>query len=443
VKASDTLPQAPPPSPDRLDPGARGAHDAPWTTATDLRTQCCIAGGGPAGLVLGFLLARAGVEVIVLEKHADFLRDFRGDTIHPSTLTVLQDLGLLEAFLRLPHQEITELTGDVYGEPVTIADFRHLPAPGNFLVLIPQWDFLDFIADQARAFPNFSLRMGSKAVGLLEEDGKVVGPAHRGRRPHGVDPRDLVVGADGRHTTVREAAGLRTEDVGAPIDVLWFSLPRDAATDPSRTGGTIRPGAMLVTLNRDTYWQCAYVIPKGSVAPLQAQGIEAFRRKVAGIADFLADDVGRLASWDDVKLLQVQINRMPQWSRPGLLCIGDAAHAMSPVGGVGINLAIQDAVAASNLLAQPLREGRLTADDLAAVQRRRDWPAKRDAARAGRHPQRGAVAHPGAQRRAGSVPLPVKLLQRLPLLRRLPARMVGIGVRPERVRTAPVAPPRR
>jgi 2-polyprenyl-6-methoxyphenol hydroxylase-like FAD-dependent oxidoreductase len=409
----------------------------------DLRTQCCIAGGGPAGLVLGFLLARAGVEVIVLEKHADFLRDFRGDTIHPSTLTVLQDLGLLEAFLRLPHQEITELSGDVYGEPLTIADFRHLPPPGNFLVLIPQWDFLDFIADQARAFPNFSLRMGSKAVGVLEEDGQVVGVrTEEDGRPVSIRC-DLVVGADGRHTTIREAAGLRTEDVGAPIDVLWFSLPRDAARDPSRTGGTIRPGAMLVTLNRETYWQCAYVIPKGSVAPLQAQGIEAFRRKVAGIAEFLADDVHRLASWDDVKLLQVQINRMPQWSRPGLLCIGDAAHAMSPVGGVGINLAIQDAVAASNLLAQALREGHLTADHLAAVQRRRDWPA--------RVTQRAQIAihnevlSPILARSdaPAAVPLPVKLLQRLPLLRRLPARMVGIGVRPERVRTRPVAVPRR
>jgi 2-polyprenyl-6-methoxyphenol hydroxylase-like FAD-dependent oxidoreductase len=411
--------------------------------ATDLRTQCCIAGGGPAGLVLGYLLARAGVEVIVLEKHADFLRDFRGDTIHPSTLTVLQDLGLLQAFLRLPHQEITELTGDVYGEPVTIADFSHLPAPGNFLVLIPQWDFLDFIADQARAFPNFSLRMGSKAVGLLEEDGRVVGVrTGEGDRTLAIRT-DLVVGADGRHTTIRDVAGLRTEDLGAPIDVLWFSLPRNAATDPSRTGGTIRPGAMLVTLNRDTYWQCAYVIPKGSLAHLQAQGIEAFRRTVAGIADFLADDVGRLASWDDVKLLQVQINRMPQWSRPGLLCIGDAAHAMSPVGGVGINLAIQDAVAASNLLAQPLREGRLTADDLAAVQRRRQWPAKvTQSIQVAIHDEllSPILARSDAP---ASVPLPVKLLQRLPLLRRLPARLVGIGVRPERVRTAPVVAPRR
>jgi 2-polyprenyl-6-methoxyphenol hydroxylase-like FAD-dependent oxidoreductase len=309
-------------------------------------------------------------------------------------------------------------------------------------VLIPQWDFLDFIADQARAFPNFSLRMGSKAVGLLEEDGRVVGVrTGEGDRTLAIRT-DLVVGADGRHTTIRDVAGLRTEDLGAPIDVLWFSLPRNAATDPSRTGGTIRPGAMLVTLNRDTYWQCAYVIPKGSLAHLQAQGIEAFRRTVAGIADFLADDVGRLASWDDVKLLQVQINRMPQWSRPGLLCIGDAAHAMSPVGGVGINLAIQDAVAASNLLAQPLREGRLTADDLAAVQRRRQWPAKvTQSIQVAIHDEllSPILARSDAP---ASVPLPVKLLQRLPLLRRLPARLVGIGLRPERVRTVPVAPRR-
>ncbi|MGZ5180143.1 MAG: FAD-dependent oxidoreductase [Ramlibacter sp.] len=403
-------------------------------------TQCCVAGGGPAGLVLGYLLARAGVDVVVLEKHADFLRDFRGDTIHPSTLTVLDDLGLLEAFLRLPHQEVTELTGDIYGERVTIADFRHLPPPGGFLVLIPQWDFLDFIAAQARQLPSFGLRMGATAEGLVEEDGAVVGVHVReGDRRYAIRA-DLVVGADGRHTTIREAAGLPTEDIGAPIDVLWFRLPRDAARDPARTGGTIRPGAMLVTLNRETYWQCAFVIPKGSLARLQQQGIAAFRDRVAGLADFLAGAVGALGSWDDVKLLQVQINRMPRWFRRGLLCIGDAAHAMSPVGGVGINLAIQDAVAASNLLAQPLREGRLTVDDLAAVQRRRQWPAQ-VTQRAQVAIQNELLSPVLARTEApASVPLPVRLLQRLPLLRRLPARLVGIGVRPERVRTKPVAP---
>ena len=404
----------------------------------DLATQCVIAGGGPAGMLLGYLLARAGVEVLVLEKHDDFLRDFRGDTIHPSTLTVLQDLGLYDAFMRLPHQEVQELTGDVYGEQVTIADFRHLSTPGRCLVLIPQWDFLDFIAAQAKRLPRFSLRMGAKALGVVEDEGRVVGvKVQQGGREFTVRA-DLVVGADGRHTTIRESAGLATEDLGAPIDVLWFTLPRDSARDPATTGAVLRAGAMLVTLNRDTYWQCAFVIPKGSLEQLQQRGIEAFRNKIAGLADFLARSAPILHSWDEVKLLQVQINRMPRWYREGLLCIGDAAHAMSPVGGVGINLAIQDAVATSNFLAQPLREGRLAVADLAAVQRRRDWPT--------RVTQRAQVAvqdevlSPILARSEApvTVPLPVRLLQRLPLLRRLPARLVGIGVRPERVRTGAV-----
>jgi 2-polyprenyl-6-methoxyphenol hydroxylase-like FAD-dependent oxidoreductase len=401
------------------------------------RTECVIAGGGPAGLVLGYLLARAGVEVVVLEKHDDFLRDFRGDTIHPSTLTVLQDLGLLEAFLELPHQEVRELTGDVYGETVTIADFTHLAAPRPFMVLIPQWDFLDFIADQARALPNFALRMGAKALGVIEEGGRVVGvnvqTAQGGYAIHA----DLVVAADGRHTTLRDSAGLASEDLGAPIDVLWFRMPRDAARDPTRTGGTIRPGAMLVTLNRDDYWQCAFVIPKGRLEALQAQGIEAFRGRVCAIAPFLTAASATLTSWDDVKLLSVQISRMPRLYRDGLLCIGDAAHAMSPIGGVGINLAIQDAVAASNLLAEALRDKRLTSADLAAVQRRREWPA-RVTQRAQMAVQNRVLAPVLAGTAAPtSVPLPVRLLQRLPLLRRLPARLIGIGVRPERVLGAP------
>ena len=402
-----------------------------------LRTQCCIAGGGPAGLVLGYLLARAGVQVIVIEKHADFLRDFRGDTIHPSTLTVLDDLGLLEAFLELPHQEVRELVGDVYGESVPFADFSHIDAPRPFMVLIPQWDFLDFMADQARSLPNFSLRMGAAALGVIEEGGAVVGvnvqTAEGGFAIHA----DLVVAADGRHTTLRESAGLASTDLGAPIDVLWFSIPRDPANDHSQTGGSIRPGALLVTLNRGDYWQCAYVIPKGSLDKLQALGIEAFRDRVGEIAPFLAAATDTLKDWDQVKLLSVQISRMPRWWRNGLLCIGDAAHAMSPVGGVGINLAIQDAVAASNLLADALRESRMTSDDLAAVQARRDWPA--------RVTQRVQVAIQNevlAPVLAGTVapstlPLPLRMLQRLAVLRRLPARLIGIGVRPERVETSP------
>jgi len=406
------------------------------------RTDCCIAGGGPAGLMLGYLLARAGVKVIVLEKHDDFLRDFRGDTIHPSTLTVLDDLGLLDAFLALPHQEVRELTGDVYGHSVTIADFTHLAAPRPFMVLIPQWDFLNFIAAQARRLPNFSLRLGAKALGVIEDGTAVVGvnveSAHGGFAIHA----DLVVAADGRHTSLRGSAGLASEDLGAPIDVLWFRVPRDAAHDPSLTGGTIRPGAMLVTLNRGDYWQCAFVIPKGRLEALQAQGIAAFRERVSGVAPFLAAAAtAALTSWDDVKLLSVQISRMPRWYRDGLLCIGDAAHAMSPVGGVGINLAIQDAVATANLLAEALREKRLRPDDLAAVQRRREWPA-RVTQQAQIAVQNEVLAPVLAGTAApADLPLPLKLLQRLPLLRRLPARLVGIGVRPERVRTPPYQQP--
>ena len=396
-------------------------------------TQCCIAGGGPAGLMLGYLLARAGVRTTVLEKHDDFLRDFRGDTIHPSTLTVLDDLGLLEDFLRLPHQEIAELTGEVYGQVVTLADFRHLPAPRPFLVLVPQWDFLDFIAQRARQLSGFELRMGAKATAVIEEGGRIAGVQVQDREGSFAIRADLVVAADGRHTTLRDSAGLACEDLGAPIDVLWFHLPRNAG-HPSRTGGVIQPGAMLVTLNRDSYWQCAFVIPKGSLARLQDEGIAAFRRRVAATAPFLADAVDRLAGWDDIKLLSVQINRMPRWFREGLLCIGDAAHAMSPVGGVGINLAIQDAVAAANQLARPLREGRVRIEDLEAVQRRREWPT--------RVTQRLQVAvqdevlSPVLARSDAPArpPMAIRLLQRLPLLRRLPARVIGIGVRPERVR---------
>lgn len=413
---------------------ATAPGDAP---AAEESTQCCIAGGGPAGLLLGYLLARAGVRVTVLEKHADFLRDFRGDTIHPSTLTVLQDLGLLEDFLALPHDEVQELVADVFGRLVTLADFRHLPAPRPFMVLVPQWDFLDFIADRARPLPGFTLHMGARAEAVIEKGGAVVGVQVQGPGRRWRVRADLVVAADGRDSTLRRSAGLRTRDVGAPIDVLWFRLARDEQRHPARSGGIMRPGAMLVMINRGSYWQCAYVIPKGSLASLQVQGIAPFRERVAAIAPFFAREVQALAGWDDVKLLNVQITDLPTWHRKGLLCIGDAAHAMSPVGGVGINLAIQDAVAAANLLAVPLREGRLGEADLAAVQKRRHWPA--------RVTQRAQVAVQDelltpllARRDAPSrPPLAVTLLERLPMLRRLPARLVGIGVRPERVRDGP------
>jgi 2-polyprenyl-6-methoxyphenol hydroxylase-like FAD-dependent oxidoreductase len=399
-----------------------------------LATQCCIAGGGPAGLMLGFLLARAGVDVIVLEKHHDFLRDFRGDTIHPSTLTILQDLGLLDEFLKLPHDEVRELTGDVYGEIVTLADFSHLQAARPFLVLVPQWDFLDFIADEARRLPKFRLLMDTKAERVIEREGAVVGVEATSQDGPLQVTADLVVAADGRHTTLRGSAGLEAVELGAPIDVLWFRLPRDAQRHPARTGGLLRPGAMLVMLDRGSYWQCAFVIPKGSLSALQAEGLPAFRARIAAIAPYLAPELETLADWDDVKLLTVQITDLPRWYRPGFLCIGDAAHAMSPVGGVGINLAIQDAVAACNLLAAPLREHRLAPADLEKVQKRRHWPA--------RVTQRAQVAvqdevlSPVLARHDAPAqpPAAVRLLQRFPRLRRLPARLVGIGVRPERVR---------
>ena len=401
------------------------------------RTECCIAGGGPAGLMLGFLLARAGVQVVVLEKHLDFLRDFRGDTIHPSTLTVLDDLGLLDEFLTLPHQEIRELGADVFGHTLTIADFTHLPAARPFMVLVPQWDFLDFIAAKASALPNFTLRRGTKATGVIEQDGRVRGVALESANGPSQVLADLVVAADGRHTTLRGSAGLASEDLGAPIDVLWFRLARDPRTDRSQTGGIMRAGAFLITLNRDDYWQCAYVIAKGGFEALRNEGIAAFRARVAAVAPFLEPALEALASWDPVSLLAVQISRMPRWYRDGLLCIGDAAHAMSPVGGVGINLAIQDAVAASNLLAEALREHRLTTDDLAAVQKRRDWPA-RVTQRLQVAIQNQLLAPVLAGGRApADLPLPLQLLQRFPMLRRLPARMVGMGVRPERVATRP------
>jgi 2-polyprenyl-6-methoxyphenol hydroxylase-like FAD-dependent oxidoreductase len=406
-----------------------------------LHTDCCIAGGGPAGMMLGYLLARAGVAVVVLEKHLDFLRDFRGDTIHPSTLTVLDDLGLLNDFLALPHQEVRELVGEVYGQLVTIADFTHTSAPRPFLVLVPQWDFLDFIADQARRLVNFSLHMGAQALAVIEQDGQVVGVNAQTAEGRLTVHADLVVAADGRHSSLRGSAGLISEDLGAPIDVLWFRLARDPAQDRSQTGGIIAPGALLVTLNRDTYWQCAYVIPKGSFESVKAGGIASFRARLQDMAPFLAAALPELDDWNEVSLLSVQVSRLPRWYRDGLLCIGDAAHAMSPVGGVGINLAIQDAVAASNLLTDALREHRLRTDDLAAVQRRRDWPARvTQRAQIAIHNELLAPVLAG-QPAPATLPLPLRLLQRLPRLRRLPARLIGIGVRPERVRTRPHFPP--
>jgi 2-polyprenyl-6-methoxyphenol hydroxylase-like FAD-dependent oxidoreductase len=396
--------------------------------------RCCIVGGGPAGMMLGLLLARAGVDVQVLEKHADFFRDFRGDTIHPSTLEVIRELGMLDAFLALPHQEVQELVGNVYGAPVTIADFRHVGAYSRFLAFMPQWDFLSFLATQARRFPRFALRMQTEATDLIETATGVCGV--KALTPGGLLDihADLVVGADGRHSVVRRRAALETEELGVPIDVLWFRLPRKSG-DRAETAGYVRRGSFFVAINRDEYWQCGFVIPKDAFEAMQAEDISAFRDRIARAAPFLAPVVGALESWDAVKLLTVQVDHLRRWFKPGLLCIGDAAHAMSPVGGVGINLAIQDAVAAANILAAPLRRGPASVADLQAVQRRREWPA--------RMTQRVQVAvqdrviarvlQGNATELAPRLPLALRMLRAFPVLRRIPARLVGIGIRPEHV----------
>ena len=329
-----------------------------------MRTRCCIAGGGPAGMMLGFLLARMGVDVVVLEKHADFLRDFRGDTIHPSTLEIMYELGILDDFLKRPHQEVRHLTGQIGNETIAVADFTHLPTHCKFLGLMPQWDFLDFIVEQARRYPSFHLKMQAEVTDLLEEGGRVVGV--QARSPEGMlEVRaDLTIGADGRHSVVRERAGLSVLNLGAPMDVLWMRVSRQP-TDPGQTFGRFDTGRILVFLNREDYWQVAYVIPKGKPTTCGNRGCQPFARNWSGWRPFLENRVEELRDWDDIKLLTVAVDRLRRWFRPGLLCIGDAAHAMSPIGGVGINLAIQDAVATANILGERLRLGTVNEGDLA------------------------------------------------------------------------------
>jgi 2-polyprenyl-6-methoxyphenol hydroxylase-like FAD-dependent oxidoreductase len=398
-----------------------------------ISTTCCIAGGGPAGMMLGFLLARAGIDVIVLEKHKDFFRDFRGDTIHPSTLELMHELGLLDEFLKIPHQEVSRLTFQVGAERIPMVDFRHLPTRCKFVALMPQWDFLDFIAKQGRRYPHFQLRMETEATGLITEGDRVVGL--RAKTPAGdLEIRAaLAVGCDGRHSTVRQSAKLEVEDVGAPIDVLWFRLSRKTS-DTEASGGHIEAGKMLVTLNRGDYWQCAYVIPKGGIETVKREGLAAFRDRVSEIEPFLKDRVGELHSFDDIKLLTVAIDRLRQWHRPGLLCIGDAAHAMSPVGGVGVNLAVQDAVAAANILAEPLRASGVTSVHLAAVQARRAFPMQ-VIQRMQVIVQNKLLSPALASRERPKPPLVMRLIQWFPVLRRIPARIVGLGVRPEHIET--------
>jgi 2-polyprenyl-6-methoxyphenol hydroxylase-like FAD-dependent oxidoreductase len=398
-----------------------------------LRTRCCVVGGGPAGMMLGFLLARMAVDVVVLEKHPDFLRDFRGDTIHPSTLEIMYELGILDEFLRRPHQEVRQLAGQIGTETVAIADFTHLPTHCKFLGLMPQWDFLNFIVGQAEKYPSFRLRMQAEVTGIIEESGTVTGV--KAKTPAGdLEVRaDLIVGADGRHSIVRESAGLSVLDLGSPMDVLWMRMSRQP-DDPGQTFGRFDSGRILVFLNREEYWQIAYVIPKGKADEMRQQGLPAFRQELIRLGPFLQSRVDELRDWDDIKLLTVAVDRLSRWFRPGLLCIGDAAHAMSPIGGVGINLAIQDAVATANILGERLRQGTVGLGDLQAVQRRRSFPT-RATQRMQVFVQNNVIRRVLGRAKPLTPPWPIKLLGRWKFLQRIPARVVGMGFRPEHVKT--------
>ncbi len=401
-------------------------------TAQRVETTCCIAGGGPAGMMLGYLLARAGVSVTVLEKHKDFFRDFRGDTVHPSTLELMYELGLLNELLEIPHQQLTSVGGRFGDFSFQTADFRHLPVHAKFVALMPQWDFLNFLSERAQRFATFRLLMEHEAVELLHDAGKVTGV--HARNPGGeIEIRsDLVIGCDGRHSTIRRAGGLEVLESGVPIDVLWFRISR-SDSDPEQLLGNINYGQVLVLINRSNYFQAGLIIAKGSFEQIKQRGLAEFREQILRIAPFLGDRVEEIRDWDQVNLLTVQINRLRQWHRPGLLCIGDAAHAMSPAGGVGINLAIQDAVATANLLARPLLEKRVTEVLLAQVERRRDFPT--------RVTQRLQVtAHKGMARifknpGPARAPWQLKAAVRTPGLQRAVGRLIGLGVRPEHIQS--------
>jgi len=382
-------------------------------------------------MMLGYLLARAGVRTVVLEKHGDFLRDFRGDTVHPSTLRIMDELGLLDAFLARPHQRLRALSGWFGAERIELADFGGLPARYAFIAMMPQWEFLDFLAGHAAKLPAFTLRMRANVTGLVTApDGRVTGVRGEGADGPFEIGAACTIGCDGRHSVVRAAAGLALEDVGAPIDVLWFRVGRDPSSEDSSLA-RIAPGRIVVTLDRGDYWQCAFVIPKGGADALRREPIENFRAQVLEAAPLLAPHIADVRSWDDAKLLTVKIDRLTRWSKPGLLCIGDAAHAMSPVGGVGINLAIQDAVATANLLAAKLEDGDPTADELDAVRRRRLWPTK--ATQAIQVAIQERVLVPVMAGAAPRPPWPMRIVSAIPALRRVVARVIGLGVRPEHV----------
>ena len=394
-----------------------------------LETRCVIVGGGPAGMMAGYLLARAGVRVAVLEKHADFNRDFRGDTIHPSTLELMYELGLLDEFLKQPHQELRELRAVVNGQVVPAADFTKLPTRCKFIAFMPQWDFLNFLSSHAKRFPTFQLFMEAEVVDLLMEDSRVFGVRAKTASGELEIRADLVIGADGRHSTVHTRAGLEQREFGVPIDVLWMRISKKQG-DPKQTLGFFQHGKLVVLLDRDDYWQCGFVIPKGAFDEIKDRGLAQFQNDIVSFAGFLRDRVAELDDWSKIKLLTVQVNRLREWCCEGLLCIGDSAHAMSPAGGVGINLAIQDAVATANLLAEKLQRGPVHVGDLRTVQARREWPTRLiQGMQIFIH--RRVVTGRTSDEKKTSLPFVLRLLKWFPILRQLPARFIGLGPRPE------------
>jgi 2-polyprenyl-6-methoxyphenol hydroxylase-like FAD-dependent oxidoreductase len=389
-------------------------------------------------MMLGFLLARAGIDIVVLEKYPDFFRDFRGDTIHPSTMEILDELGLLDEFLKLPHQEVHQLSGVIGGEEITIADFSHLNAKCPFIALIPQWDFLNFIVAHARRYPSFHLMMETEATDLVDENGRVAGIRAKARDQSLEIHADLVIAADGRHSTLRDRSGLQADSFGAPMDVLWFRLSRRAG-DPGQVFGRVDQGKMMIMLDRGDYWQCGFLIRKGDFENIKQRGVDAFHQDIVIVAPFLLDRTSEIRDWDQVSLLTVAVDRLREWYKDGLLCIGDAAHAMSPIGGVGINLAIQDAVAAAKILTPCLQQTRVAIENLQAVQQRREPPTRRTQ-QLQILIQNNLITH--ILGRPGRMKLPwiLRIARHLPILTRIPARIVGIGFCPEHVAREPVAP---
>jgi 2-polyprenyl-6-methoxyphenol hydroxylase-like FAD-dependent oxidoreductase len=400
---------------------------------TRLETRCCIAGGGPAGMMLGFLLARAGLDVIVLEKHADFLRDFRGDTIHPSTMELFHELGLLDEFLKLPIARTEKIAMTIGGETIPVVDLRRLKVQAPFMAMAPQWEFLNFVERKARGYRGFHLMMETEATDLILEGERVVGVRATGPDGDIEIAAHLTVACDGRHSVLREKAGLKVKDLGAPLDVFWFRLSHKAP-DGEETGAFVDGGGMLVSLYRNTYWQNAHVISKGAAETIRADGLPAFRERIAKLAPMFADRMDEITSWDDVKLLSVRVDKLEQWWREGLLCIGDAAHAMSPMGGVGVNLAVQDAVAAANILWLPLANSEVTGADLARVQKRRAWPTSvvQSVQVFG---QNNFVAPTLQARGRVRAPWILRHIQSIPFLRDIPARVFAMGVRPEHIQS--------